>query len=210
MGFDSSKSELSTRGGFTPATINMDTLGRRLSHEYNDYQQKFNSPPVSKRFDTTDYDPVRFQLLSQDPRAKREAYHKKTVDEARSAIHAEILGLVNGGKRIPQPYCQSVDLDFVISGPGPFTHLDVKHPVGSAILKKQGQNTTLRKMASNLGEDISDQKNRFCGFEQGPRSRKNVLYIVDLCYVPRHEKQIVKEFCIKGAGSSEGIIFLNT
>ena len=39
MGFDSSKSELSTRGGFTPATINMDTLGRSLSHEYNDYQQ---------------------------------------------------------------------------------------------------------------------------------------------------------------------------
>ena len=65
-------------------------------------------------------------------------------------------------------------------------------------------------MASNLGEDISDQKNRFCGLEQGPRSRKNVLHIVDLCYVPRHEKQIVKDFCIRAAGSSEGIIFLNT
>lgn len=62
-----------------------------------------------------------------------------------------------------------MDLDFVISGPGPFTHLDVKHPVGSAILKKQGQNTTLRKMASDLGTIISRQKKRFCDLEQGPR-----------------------------------------
>jgi hypothetical protein len=186
MGLDSSKSELSVRGGLTPA--NMDTLGRRLSQEYKEYQQKFNSPPLSKRFDTTNYNQVRFQLLSQDPRAKVVVYHKKTVDEARSAIHAEILGLVNGVNRIPKPYCQSVDLDFVISGPWPFTHMDIKHPVGSAILEKQGKTKTLRQMAFDVGKGISRQKERFCGLEQGPRSRKNVLHIVDLCYVPAHEK----------------------
>ena len=208
MGFDSSTSEL--RAGFQPAPFNMDTLGRRLSQEYKEYQQVYNEPPLSKRFDTTNYDPVRFQLLSQDPHAKKEVYHKKTVDETRSAIHAEILGLVNGVKRISKPYCQLVDLDFLISGPEPFTHLDMKHPVGSAILKQQGQNKTLREMAYDLGEAISDQKKRFCGLEQGPRSKKNVLHIVDLCYVPTDEKQIVKELCLKGAGSSKGILFLST
>lgn len=208
MGFDSSTSEL--RAGFQPAPFNMDTLGRRLSQEYKEYQQVYNSPPLSKRFDTTNYDPVRFQLLSQDPHAKVEVYHKKTVDEARSAVQAEILGFINGVNRLPKPYCQSVDLDFVISGPSPFTHMDIKHPVGSAILKKQKQNVTLRQASSDLGETISRQKKYFCGLEQGPKNRKNVLHIVDLCYVPAHEKEIVKEFCIRGAGSSEGILFLNT
>jgi hypothetical protein len=77
-------------------------------------------------------------------------------------------------------------------------------------LKEQGQNTTLKKMASDLGTNISRQKKRFCGLEQGPKNRKNVLHIVDLCYVPAHEKEIVKEFCTRGADSSEGILFLNT
>lgn len=208
MGLYSSTSEL--RAGFQPAPLNMDTLGRRLSQEDKEYQQVYNSPPLSKGFDTTNYDPVRFQLLSQDPHAKVEVYHKKTVDEARSAVQAEILGFINGVNRLPKPYCQSVDLDFVISGPSPFTHMDIKHPVGSAILKKQKQNVTLRQASSDLGKTISRQKKYFCGLEQGPKNRKNVLHIVDLCYVPAHEKEIVKEFCIRGAGSSEGILFLNT
>ena len=123
-GFDSSTSEL--RGGFLP--VNMDTLSRRLSQEYNEYQEQYNSPPLSKRFDTTNYDPGRFRVLSQDPNAKVQAYHKKTVDETRSAIQAEIFGFVNGVNRLPKPYCQSVDLDFVLSGPWTFTHMDIKHP----------------------------------------------------------------------------------
>lgn len=208
MGLDSSTSEL--RAGFQPAPFSMDTLCRRLSQEYKEYQQVYNSPPLSKRFDTTNYDPVRFQLLSQDPHAKVEVYHKKTVDEARSAIQAEIEGIIKDAQRIPKPYCNLVDLDFVISGPSPFTHMDIKHPVGSAILKKQKQNVTLRQASSDLGKTISRQKKYFCGVEQGPKNRKNVLHIVDLCYVPAHEKEIVKEFCIRGAGSSEGILFLNT
>lgn len=178
MGFENSTSKL--RSGFQPALFTMDTLGRRLNQEYKEYQQKFNSPPLSKRFDTTNYNQVRFQLLSQDPRAKVVVYHKKTVDEARSAIHAEILGLVNGVNRIPKPYCQSVDLDFVISGPWLVTHMDIKHPVSSAILEKQGKTKTIRQMAFDVGKGISRQKERFCGLEQGPRSRKNVLHIVDL------------------------------
>ena len=40
-------------------------------------------------------------------------------------------------QRIEQPICNDLDLDFQIDGPGPYTHMDVKHPVGSEILLKQ-------------------------------------------------------------------------
>jgi len=208
MGFDSSTSKL--RAGFQPAPFKMDTLGRRLSQEYKEYQEQYNTPPFSKRFDTKNYDPVRFKALSQDPHAKRKVYHKKTVDEARSAIQAESEGIIKDAQRIPKPYCNLVDLDFAISGPFPYTHLDFKHPVGSAILKKQNSPFTLEEMAYNMGESILKQKERFCGLEHGPETRENTLHIVDLCYVSKNEKQIVIEFCIRAAGSSDGIKFLNT
>lgn len=73
------------------------------------------------------------------------------MDEARIAIHAEIEGLVDNVQRIEQPICKSVDLDFKVDGPNPYTHIDVKHPVGSEILKKQNSLCTLQEMANNIG-----------------------------------------------------------
>lgn len=35
------------------------------------------------------------------------------------------------------------------------------------------------------------------------------LHIVDLCYVPKSEKEIVKGLYLKGVGSPEGILFIN-
>lgn len=199
-----------SRGGFSALPVNMETLGRQLSPEYVEYQQKFNSPTLSKRFDTLKFSQVRFKELARDPNARTTVYHKTTVDEARSALQSEIIGIVEGVERIPRPYCKSIDLDFRISGPAPYSHLDMKHPVGSAILKKQGRNITLKTMSFDLGESIVEQKNRFCGLERGPKSSENVLHIVDLCYVPKNEKEIVKDLCLKGAGSPEGILFINT
>lgn len=191
------------------SSSSMETMSRRLSPEYEEYQQKFNSPPVSKRFDTTQYDQQRFQQLAKDPNAKKEVFHKKTVDEARTAIHAETEGLVDNAQRMEKPICKSVDLDFKVDGPAPYTHMDAKHPVGSEILAKQNSPDTLQKRAEDTGKSIVKQKDRFCGLEQGPESSENFLHIVDLAYVPSHEKEIVKEYLIKGAGSSEGIRFLN-
>jgi hypothetical protein len=37
----------------------METMSKRLSQEYKEYQQKFNSPPLSKRFETKKYDKER-------------------------------------------------------------------------------------------------------------------------------------------------------
>lgn len=82
------------------------------------------------------------------------------MDEARAAIQAEMKGIIKNISRIDKPYCKSVDLDFKIDGPGQYTHLDVKHPVGSKILKRQGQTKGLMDMAYDIGKR---QKNRFCG-----------------------------------------------
>ena len=187
----------------------METMSKCLSQEYKEYQQNFNSLPLSKRFDTKKYDEKKFKELAKDPKVKKEVFHKTTVDEARTAIHAEIEGLVDNVQRIEQPICKSVDLDFKVNGPGPYTHMDVKHPVGSEILLKQKSPDTLQEMAHNMGKSIMKQKERFCEVKQGPESSENVLHIVDLAYVLLHEKEIVKEYCLKGAGSSEGIKFLN-
>lgn len=191
------------------SSSSMETMSKRLSPEYTEYQQKFNSPTLSQRFDTKQYDQERFKELAKDPKANKEVFHKTTVDEARTAIHAEIEGLVEKSQRIEQPICKSVDLDFKVDGPAPYTHMDVKHPVGSEILRKQNSPYTLQEMANKMGKRIVDQKEKFCELEQGPKSSENVLHIVDLAYVPSHEKEIVKEYCLKGAGSSEGIKFLN-
>jgi len=69
---------------------------------------------------------------------------------------------------------------------------------------------SIRNHLYNMGESILKQKERFCGLEHGPETRENTLHIVDLCYVSKNEKQIVIEFCIRAAGSSDGIKFLNT
>lgn len=191
------------------ASSSMEALSRRLSPEYKDYQQKFNSPPLSERFDTKQYKEERFKELAKDPKAKIEVFHKKTTDEARTAIHAEMEDIIENPRRIEQPICNDLDLDFQINGPGPYTHMDVKHPVGSEILLKQNSPYTLQEMADNMGKSIVKQKEKFCGLEQGPESSENVLHIIDLAYVPSHEKEIVKEYCLKGAGSFEGIKFLN-
>ena len=59
-------------------------------------------------------------------------------------------------------------------------------------------------MAFDLEESIFEQKRRFCGLEQGPRCTRNILHIVDLYYVPKNEKEMVKDLCLKRAGSLEG------
>ena len=121
-------------------------------------------------------------------------------------------GIVDNPQRIEKPICKSVDLDFKVAGPAPYTHMDAKHPVNSEILRKQNRNLDIKTMAYDMGERIVDQKEKFCGLEQGPKSSENVLYIVDLAYIPSHEKEIVKKYCLKeakDAGSSDGIQFLN-
>ena len=77
------------------SSSSMETMSKRLSQEYTEYQHKFNSPPGSKRFDTKNYDQEKFKELSKDPRANKEVFHKTTVDEARAALQSEMEEIVD-------------------------------------------------------------------------------------------------------------------
>lgn len=67
--------------------------------------------------------------------------------------------------------------------------MDVKHPVGSEILRKQNRKVDIKTMRYDMGERIVEQKERFCELEQGPKSSENVLHIVDLTYVPSYKNK---------------------
>lgn len=82
------------------SSSSMETMCKRLSQEYVEYQQKFNSSPVSKRFDTKNYDQEKFKELAKDPRANKEVFHKTTCDEARTAFQSEMEGIVDNPQRI--------------------------------------------------------------------------------------------------------------
>ena len=107
---------------------------------------------------------------------------------------------------------KKVNLDVKIKGPEPYTHADIKNPVGSKTLAKQNQNTTIEKMSYDIGQNIVKQKELYISEESGSVSSENVLHIVDMCYVPSTETAIVKNHILKGAldkGSDDGIVFLN-
>ena len=69
-------------------------------------------------------------------------------------------------------------------------------------------------MTYHIGGRIVDQKERFCGLEQGLKSSEKCFTYCrsGIRSVPSHEKEVVKEYCLKraeDAGSSDGIQFLN-
>ena len=192
--------------------LSMDKLANSLSPEYSEFQSKYYSASLPKRFDTNNYSAREFKELAKDPRVDGVKYDRVSIDEARAIVQAKLENLVSKPTRPDIKTARSVDLDYEVQGPDPFTHFDVKNPVGSKILKKQGQTISLEDMAYKIGQNIVAQKHRFVGLENGPVGPENVGHIVDLCYVPSSEKTIVKQNILQGAvdkGSDAGIVFLN-
>ena len=163
---------------------------------------------------TNDIDVDEFleKSLQEDPRVDDGKYDRISIDEARTIVQGKSENLVIKPTRSDMETARRVDLDYKVQGPAPFTHFDVKNPVGSEILKKQGQTISLEDMSYKIGQKIVAQKHKFVGLENGPVAPENVGHIVDLCYVPSSEKTIVKQNILQGAvdkGSDAGIIFLN-
>lgn len=59
------------RGEFQVESLKMGELSCQLSLEYLTYPQTLNSPHVSKRFGTKNYNQKKFQELAKDPRANK-------------------------------------------------------------------------------------------------------------------------------------------
>lgn len=188
----------------------MDAMSNSLNPEFSQYQNDYYPRSLPPRFDTTQCPSSKFNQLAHD--SVRNKYTRISIDEARAVVQAELQNVVIGPNRANQVESRLVDLDFTVQGPYPWTHVDIKQPIGSEALIKQRQTISLEKMEYKLGQKIVDQKHRFVSLEKGPVGSHNVGHIIDLCYVPSSEKAIVKQKVLQGAldkGSDAGIVFLN-
>ena len=187
----------------------IETMASGLSPKYVEFQDKYDLQLLPKRFETTKCSIEKFKNLARDPRTDAVTYNRVSIDEARAAVQAELNDLIIQPTRLSKLDSRIIDLDYKVEGPAPLTHVDIKQPVGSATLKKQNQTLSVEEMAHRIGEKIVKQKRKFVGLQNGPVNECNVGHIVDLCYVPKNEKKIVKKNILKGAGSDTGIVFMN-
>jgi hypothetical protein len=148
----------------------MDKLANSLSPEYSEFQSKYYWESLPKRFDTNECWARKFKELAKDLRVDGIKYDRVSIDEARAIVQAKLETLVIKPTRPDMETARRVDLDYTVQGPAPFTHFDVKNPVGSEILKKQGQTINIEDMAYKIGQNIVNQKYRFVSLENGPIS----------------------------------------
>jgi hypothetical protein len=188
----------------------IEKISLELSTDYAEFQEDFYSPSLGKRFNTDRCSPEKFKRLARNPQTQK--YNRTSIDEARAVVQAEMENLVVKPIRPDKITSIKMNLDYQVAGPGSYTHVDIKNPVGSDILTKQGQSVSVSQMSYKIGTKIVRQKARFIGQKNGPLSSENVCHIVDLCYVPKNEKPIVIKNILKGAsdaGTDAGIFFIN-
>lgn len=109
--------------------LSMDKLANSLSPEYSEFQSKYYSKSLPKRFDTNNYSAREFKELAKDPRVDDGKYDRVSIDEARTIVQAKLENLVINPTRPDMETARRVDLDYEVEGPAPFTHFDVKNPV---------------------------------------------------------------------------------
>ncbi len=129
----------------------------------------------------------RFNKLSKDPQTLM--LNQKSVEEAKAILEAENQGLIVNPTR-PNLEIGDPNLDFKIDGPVPYKWADVKTPINRGDLKK---------MAINIGKKSKLQKG----------GARDVLHIIDLKNIPVDYKLNFQKFVIEGAGSSDGMVFIN-
>ena len=191
----------------------MNKIADSLDSGFREFQQYYPQSSL-KRFDTNNYSITEFKELAKDPHQPVVTYDKTSINEARAIVQATVENKIIQPVRPDIETAKLIDLDFQVQGPAPYTHCDVKNPVGSHILEAQGQTDTIVQMSTRIGKKLRAQKARFTQEKilhpTAPKGSENVCHIIDLCYVPDHEKAIVRKTIIEAANNSDdGIIFLN-
>lgn len=100
----------------------MDELANSLIPEYSEFQNKYYSESLPKRFDTNECSARKFKELARDPRADGVKYDRVSIDEARAIVQAKLENLVIKPTRLDMETARRVDLDYKVQGPAPFTH----------------------------------------------------------------------------------------
>ena len=106
--------------------LSIDKLAHSLSPEYSEFQKKYYSESLPKRFDTNNYSTNEFKKLAQDPRSSDTKFDRVSIDEARTVVQAKLEKLVIEPARPGMELAKRVDIDFIVQGLAPFTHIDIK------------------------------------------------------------------------------------
>lgn len=144
--------------------------------------------------------------------------------EALSAVQGEMLGLFQNTTR--QNYGKVLGTDFRIEGLGPFsqcTHLEIKNPVGSEILRQNGLKTSMAQQGRSIGKKLTWQMenwsnpnttNAMKGLDPTvilPESSRNVLGLINErdIYSSKERETFTKQF-LKNSNSDHDIVIINT
>lgn len=161
-----------------------------LTKEYSQFQKTLDP--------TIQCSQERFDELSTDP--QRGIITQKSIDETNAILQAEAEGIAKNPKR-PNVKQEEPNLDFKIDGPGPYKYADIKIPIDFENLGKITVDfRNLDKVANRMGRKITLQKG----------GADNVLHIVDLKKIPFAQHARFQENVLKAAGSSDGIVFINS
>ena len=146
-----------------------------------------------------------------------------TAREAITILEGEMQGYYTNARR--EDYGPGIlGPDFLVDGIGEFeniTHVEVKNPVGSAILKSNNISGTVYRQGKEIGRKVIRQQHLWSNSTQRsklgnlnlnasfPQSPINVLGVVDNFDVPINEKPMMEGGIMFGSRNNTNLIFLN-
>ena len=156
----------------------------------------------------------RFLELSKNPQTGE--FDEKSIFEVEGGLQGELEGLYSDLRRTNSP---KVDLDFEATSvqTGQTIFVDHKGMIDFESLEDKGIDTssypTHESVAFNMGKDSVDQKERFIGLDEGPKSIDDVLHLYNFKNIRNNaEKPFLVQAVLNGAeqaGYTDGIRFLN-
>jgi hypothetical protein len=162
----------------------------------------------------------RFETLSKE----NGQLSKRSAREGLSVAHAE-EGYNWFKNAFRENYGENINgIDYRATGIGEYeyiTHVEIKNPVGVDIKKTDRQNPSIEYEGEKIGArslkqndywsdgNIVSKLKNVNSTAVFPQSPNNILVVVDLFDVPKHEKALMKESIMKGAKNNPNIVFLN-
>lgn len=169
---------------------------------------------MSRKGYKVDFSLDRFLELSTNPQTGQ--FDEKSIFETEGGLAGEAKDLFRDLRRPTNP---DVDLDFEATRIDSSESLFVDHKgmIDFGNLEDKGIDISgfpsHADVTYNMGRDSVEQKERFVGFDQGPKSKQDVLHLYNFKNIRNpDEKPFLVQVVLNGAenaGDQEGIAFLN-
>jgi hypothetical protein len=194
--------------------INSDEFNENDNHKNNDCKSGKNSNVKYPKgpFEETENERI-FRECSIDPQRKIQT--EQAIDETKAILTLKKHGVVTN---ISRPKNPAVNLDFEVTGLGDYegvTHVDIKTPISFEDLESQGKAVsgpnTYSEVGRSMGKKLLKQKSRFCGLQDGPANRDQVLHVIDLKKLPNSDikKEVMQATlnAVEETGNSTKLIY---